>query len=146
VRTLFVFGEGPYRARSGSPMQMWQNIEVLATRGPVFAFSIGGAHIAADTPPPPFFGWLHVDRAEYEVKPAPRVRTHSNASISSRQRREDEPAQTALAGVHRSGPAGSSWCPRTGSTPIRTRSRVSRGHHRPAQRRVALEARPGARE
>jgi glycosyltransferase involved in cell wall biosynthesis len=51
-------------------MRMWQNIEVLATRGPVFAFSIGEANIAARTPPPPLSGWLHIDRAEYAVKPA----------------------------------------------------------------------------
>jgi hypothetical protein len=50
-------------------MRMWQNMDVLATRGPVFAFSIGGANVAAHTPPP-LSGWLHIDRAEYAVQPA----------------------------------------------------------------------------
>jgi polysaccharide biosynthesis protein PslH len=50
-------------------MRMWQNIEVLATRGPVFAFSVGGAKESAGTPAP-LAGWLHIDRAEYEVRPA----------------------------------------------------------------------------
>lgn len=51
-------------------MRMWQNINVLATRGPVFAFSIGDANITSGAPPPPLSGWLHIDRAEYGVKPA----------------------------------------------------------------------------
>jgi hypothetical protein len=72
VRTLFVFSEAPYPARSGAPTRMWQNIEALAPRGPVFAFSIGGANVAVGTPPPPLSGWLHIDRAEYERKPARR--------------------------------------------------------------------------
>jgi polysaccharide biosynthesis protein PslH len=69
LRTLFVLREAPYPVRSGAPMRMWQNIEVLATRGPVFVFSIGGPRESAATPPP-LAGWLHVDRAEYEVRPA----------------------------------------------------------------------------
>lgn len=69
LRTLFVLREAPYPVRSGAPMRMWQNIEVLATRGPVFAFSIGGPREFAATPAP-LAGWLHVDRAEYEVRPA----------------------------------------------------------------------------
>lgn len=69
MRTLFVLREAPYPVRSGAPLRMWQNIEVLATRGPVFAFSVGGTNEIAE-PPPPLSGWLHVDRAEYEAKPA----------------------------------------------------------------------------
>jgi glycosyltransferase involved in cell wall biosynthesis len=69
VRTLFVLREAPYPVRSGAPLRMWQNIEVLGTRGRVFAFSVGGANDFAE-PPPPLSGWLHVDRAEYEAKPA----------------------------------------------------------------------------
>ena len=69
LRTLFVLREAPYPARSGARLRMWQNIQVLATRGPVFAFSIGGEKECDDTPPP-LAGWLHIDRAEFEVKPA----------------------------------------------------------------------------
>jgi polysaccharide biosynthesis protein PslH len=69
VRTLFVLREAPYPVRSGAPLRMWQNIEVLATRGPVFAFSIGGPK-EVDGAPSPLSGWLHIDRAEYDAKPA----------------------------------------------------------------------------
>ncbi|HTJ25438.1 MAG TPA: glycosyltransferase family 4 protein [Candidatus Limnocylindria bacterium] len=69
MRTLFVSREAPYPVRSGAPLRMWQNIELLATRGPVFAFSVGGVNDVVGVPPP-LSGWLHVDRAEFEAKPA----------------------------------------------------------------------------
>lgn len=69
MRTLFVSREAPYPLRSGAPLRMWQNVEVLATRGPVFAFSIGGANEVHGVPPP-LSGWLHIDRSEYAQRPA----------------------------------------------------------------------------
>ncbi len=64
MKTLFISGTRPYPPRGGSPLRSWQNIRVLATRGPVSVFSFGERHDEIDTMPG-VGRWIHVNDDDY---------------------------------------------------------------------------------
>jgi polysaccharide biosynthesis protein PslH len=64
MKTLFISGTRPYPPRGGSPLRAWQNIRVLATRGPVSVFSFGERHAGADTMPG-VERWIHINEDDY---------------------------------------------------------------------------------
>ncbi|HEY5350303.1 MAG TPA: glycosyltransferase family 4 protein [Candidatus Lustribacter sp.] len=64
MKTLFISGTRPYPPRGGSPLRAWQNIRVLATRGPVSVFSIGERIEGADTMPG-IERWIHINEDDY---------------------------------------------------------------------------------
>ncbi|GAC1595562.1 MAG: hypothetical protein NVS3B28_26800 [Candidatus Velthaea sp.] len=75
MTSLFVVHDAPYPARSGSPLRAWQNINLLATLGPVHVFSAGLRE--ADASMPVAASWTHVDANDYPDRSAgllPRLR------------------------------------------------------------------------
>jgi hypothetical protein len=48
----------------GAPLRAWQNIRVLATRGPVSVFSFGERHDGVDTMPG-VERWVHINEDDY---------------------------------------------------------------------------------
>ncbi len=64
MRTLFIAAGGPYPPRGGAPQRFWQNINVLATRGPVHVLSIGGRE-PGDYTMPLVAEWVHLDNADF---------------------------------------------------------------------------------
>lgn len=67
VTTLFLTRGAPYPATTGAPLRMWQNINALATRGPVHVVTYGG-----DPEPPVTMPvaqrWLNFNSATYPVR------------------------------------------------------------------------------
>jgi hypothetical protein len=64
MRTLIISGMRPYPPRGGSPLRVWQNIRVLATRGPVSVFSFGEREDAVASMPG-VERWVHVNEDDY---------------------------------------------------------------------------------
>jgi len=64
LRTLFIASGAPYPARGGAEQRWWQNINILATRGPVHVLSIGARQAGVDTMPVAA-EWVHIDSAEF---------------------------------------------------------------------------------
>ncbi len=64
MKTLFIVAEAPYPPRSGAPLRAWQNINIVATRGPVSVFSVGGRE-PGDYDMPGVAEWVHIDNADF---------------------------------------------------------------------------------
>jgi len=65
VKTLFVVSFAPYPPTNGSPLRTWQHINVLAMRGPVSVFSVGGGREPETSAIPGVAEWTHVDNADF---------------------------------------------------------------------------------
>ena len=69
MRSLVISRQVPYPPTSGAPLRTWQNIRVLATRGPVSVLSFGPAVDGVDELPG-VEDWEHVKDEEYPSGPA----------------------------------------------------------------------------
>jgi glycosyltransferase involved in cell wall biosynthesis len=65
MKTLFVVNFPPYPPTSGTPLRVWQHINVLATQGPVYIFSAGGERDATTAGMPIAAGWRHFNSSEF---------------------------------------------------------------------------------
>jgi len=67
MKSLFIVAPAPYPPTSGTPMRSWQNINILATRGPVHVLSVGGRE-PGDYTMPIVAEWVHLDNATFPAK------------------------------------------------------------------------------
>lgn len=67
MKTLFIAAGAPYPPRGGAPQRWWQNINVLAARGPVHVLSIGGGG-PSNEQMPVATEWVHLDSSDYPAK------------------------------------------------------------------------------
>jgi glycosyltransferase involved in cell wall biosynthesis len=67
MRTLVISREAPFPPRSGAPLRTWQNIRLLATRGPVTVLSFGDSVDGRSTLPG-VERWLHIEDSEYPFR------------------------------------------------------------------------------
>jgi glycosyltransferase involved in cell wall biosynthesis len=71
VKTLLVANFPPYPPSSGTPLRVWQHINVLATRGPVHVFSVGGEREPGTTAMPGVASWTHFNSSEFSTSDGP---------------------------------------------------------------------------
>ncbi len=65
MKTLVVVNFPPYPPMNGSPLRVWQHINVLATRGPVYVFSAGGEREPTVRDIPGVAEWVHFNDSDF---------------------------------------------------------------------------------
>jgi len=66
MKTLLVCRDAPYPPTTGSPLRLWQQVNLLASLGPVHVFSIGPP-IGDDARTPLIAEWVHVDSTTWKA-------------------------------------------------------------------------------
>ena len=69
MKTLLVCRDTPFPPMSGSPLRLWQQVNLLHSLGPVYVFSIGPAPRTEGAPQ--ITGWVHINTEEMRTPVVP---------------------------------------------------------------------------
>jgi glycosyltransferase involved in cell wall biosynthesis len=70
MKTLLVCRAAPFPPTTGSPLRLWQQVNLLHSLGPVSVFSIGPA-LGEHSETPQIADWIHIDTDEHKTPTLP---------------------------------------------------------------------------